>query len=50
MQVICETFNTIWIVESDNFAHRISFENVKEKFAGFLNPANGVIKAIIEIE
>lgn len=29
--------------------HRVAFENVKEKFAGFLDPANGVIKAMIEI-
>lgn len=29
--------------------HRVAFENVKEKFAGFLDPINGVIKAMIEI-
>lgn len=30
--------------------HRVAFENVKEMFAGFLDPANGVIKAMIEIK
>ena len=29
--------------------HRVSFENVKETFSDFLDPANGVIKAMIEI-
>lgn len=29
--------------------HRVKFEAVKEEFEGWLNPANGVIKAIVEI-
>jgi 2-desacetyl-2-hydroxyethyl bacteriochlorophyllide A dehydrogenase len=29
--------------------HRTSFNKVKEEFAGWLNPANGVIKAMVEI-
>ena len=29
--------------------HRVGFGEVKDEFAGWLNPANGVIKAIVEI-
>jgi 2-desacetyl-2-hydroxyethyl bacteriochlorophyllide A dehydrogenase len=29
--------------------HRVSFDNVKEEFGGWLNPENGVIKAIVEM-
>jgi 2-desacetyl-2-hydroxyethyl bacteriochlorophyllide A dehydrogenase len=29
--------------------HRVLFDNVKEEFEGWLNPANGVIKAMVEI-
>ena len=29
---------------------KVIIENVKEMFAGFLDPANGVIKAMIEIK
>jgi len=29
--------------------HRTAFNNVKHEFAGWLNPANGVIKAMVEV-
>ena len=29
--------------------HRVNFEKVKEEFPGWLNPANGVIKAMVEV-
>jgi threonine dehydrogenase-like Zn-dependent dehydrogenase len=29
--------------------HRVLFNDVKEEFEGFLNPANGVIKAMVEV-
>jgi threonine dehydrogenase-like Zn-dependent dehydrogenase len=29
--------------------HRVAFDNVKDEFEGWLNPANGVIKAMVEI-
>jgi threonine dehydrogenase-like Zn-dependent dehydrogenase len=29
--------------------HRVLFDNVKEEFGGWLNPENGVIKAIVEM-
>jgi threonine dehydrogenase-like Zn-dependent dehydrogenase len=29
--------------------HRVLFDQVKEEFAGWLNPSNGVIKAIVEM-
>lgn len=29
--------------------HRVLFEQVKEEFEGWLNPANGVIKAMVEV-
>jgi len=30
--------------------HRVFFEQVKEEFAGWLNPGNGVIKAMIQMD
>jgi threonine dehydrogenase-like Zn-dependent dehydrogenase len=30
--------------------HRVTFDKVKDNFASWLNPANGVIKAIIELD
>ncbi|TXK49849.1 zinc-binding alcohol dehydrogenase family protein [Pontibacter qinzhouensis] len=30
--------------------HRVQFEQVKEEFAGWLDPANGVIKAMVELD
>lgn len=30
--------------------HRVGFDQVKDEFASWLNPANGVIKAMVEIE
>jgi 2-desacetyl-2-hydroxyethyl bacteriochlorophyllide A dehydrogenase len=30
--------------------HRVSFDQVKENFASWLDPANGVIKAMVEVE
>ena len=29
--------------------HRVLFDQVKEEFEGWLNPANGVIKAMVEL-
>ena len=29
--------------------HRVKFNEVKDKFATWLNPANNVIKAIVEV-
>jgi len=29
--------------------HRVLFDQVKDEFEGWLNPANGVIKAMVEI-
>jgi threonine dehydrogenase-like Zn-dependent dehydrogenase len=30
--------------------HRVSFGEVKDEFAGWLDPANGVIKAMVEMD
>ena len=30
--------------------HRVAFEEVKDNFKSWLNPANGVIKAMVEME
>ena len=30
--------------------HRVTFDRVKDEFAGWLNPANGVIKAMVEMD
>ncbi|MEJ6980846.1 zinc-binding alcohol dehydrogenase family protein [Pedobacter sp. P351] len=30
--------------------HRVTFDQVKDEFKGWLNPANGVIKAMIEVD
>ena len=30
--------------------HRVAFEDVKDEFQNWLNPANGVIKAMVSIE
>ena len=39
------------LLAPENFiTHRISFEKVKEEFAGFLDPERKVIKAMIEID
>ena len=38
------------LVEPANYiTHRVQFDQVKADFAGWLNPANGVIKAMIEM-
>ena len=29
--------------------HRVSFDQVKDEFKGWLNPASGIIKAMVEI-
>jgi len=29
--------------------HRVGFDRVKEEFAGWLDPARGVIKAMVEL-
>ncbi len=38
------------ISSSAYITHRVKFQEVKDNFENWLNPANGVIKAIIEIE
>ncbi len=38
------------ISSSAYITHRVKFQEVKDNFESWLNPANGVIKAIIEIE
>jgi 2-desacetyl-2-hydroxyethyl bacteriochlorophyllide A dehydrogenase len=35
---------------TDYITHRMKFNEVKDKFADLLNPANGVIKAMIELD
>jgi len=38
------------LVDPTNYiTHRVDFDQVKDEFAGWLNPANGVIKAMVEI-
>ena len=39
-----------WIDPTTYITHRTPFEKVAEEFAGWLDPANGVIKAMVEIE
>jgi 2-desacetyl-2-hydroxyethyl bacteriochlorophyllide A dehydrogenase len=38
-----------WIDPTTYITHRTPFEKVAEEFAGWLDPANGVIKAMVEI-
>ena len=39
------------LVKPENYiTHRVLFEQVKEDMAGWLNPANGVIKAMVSID
>lgn len=33
-----------------NITHRVLFHQVKDEFAGWLNPANGVIKAMVTMD
>ncbi|WP_436484716.1 zinc-binding alcohol dehydrogenase family protein [Chitinophaga sp. ARDCPP14] len=39
-----------WVQPANYITHRIAFENITNEFEGLLDPANGVIKAIIELE
>ncbi|MGF6846455.1 2-desacetyl-2-hydroxyethyl bacteriochlorophyllide A dehydrogenase [Chitinophaga sp. W3I9] len=39
-----------WVQPANYITHRIAFENITGEFEGLLDPANGVIKAIIELE
>ncbi len=39
-----------WINPATYITHRVSFNDVKKDFAGWLNPVNGVIKAMVTIE
>jgi 2-desacetyl-2-hydroxyethyl bacteriochlorophyllide A dehydrogenase len=39
-----------WVNPATYITHRIPFDGVKNEFAGWLNPANGVIKAIVDME
>jgi 2-desacetyl-2-hydroxyethyl bacteriochlorophyllide A dehydrogenase len=38
-----------YVSPADFITHRVPFENTSKEFAGWLNPANGVIKAMIEL-
>ena len=38
-----------YVNPADFITHRVPFENTSKEFAGWLNPANGVIKAMIEL-
>jgi threonine dehydrogenase-like Zn-dependent dehydrogenase len=38
------------LVDPTNYiTHRVDFDQVKDEFKGWLNPASGVIKAMVEI-
>ena len=37
------------VMPSTYITHRVRFDEVKEEFEGWLNPANGVIKAMVEM-
>ena len=39
-----------WVQPGNYISHRIAFEKVTQTFESLLDPANGVIKAIIEVE
>ncbi|MBS0031769.1 zinc-binding alcohol dehydrogenase family protein [Chitinophaga sp. 22321] len=39
-----------WVQPANYITHRIAFEKVTQTFESLLDPANGVIKAIIEVE
>lgn len=38
-----------WVDPSTYITHRVQFEEVKDEFSKWLDPANGVIKAMVEI-
>jgi len=39
------------LVDPTNYiTHRVKFGEVKAEFESWLNPANGVIKAMVEVE
>jgi threonine dehydrogenase-like Zn-dependent dehydrogenase len=39
------------LVKPENYiTHRVPFEAVKDNFESWLNPATGVIKAMVEME
>lgn len=39
-----------WVQPANYISHRITLEKVTQEFESLLDPANGVIKAIIEVE
>jgi threonine dehydrogenase-like Zn-dependent dehydrogenase len=47
---VMESMEKGWIDPTAYITHRIPFEKVAEEFASWLNPVNGVIKAMVEIE
>ena len=46
---VIECLKKGWINPSTYITHRVKFNDVKENFESWLNPATGVIKAMIEI-
>lgn len=39
-----------WQVDPKTYiSHRVKFDEVKDQFESWLNPANGVIKTIVEV-
>ena len=38
-----------WVKPTNYITHRVKFEEVKDHFASWLDPANGVIKAMVEM-
>jgi hypothetical protein len=38
-----------WVKPTTYITHRVSFDEVKLEFEPWLDPANGVIKAMVEI-
>jgi threonine dehydrogenase-like Zn-dependent dehydrogenase len=39
-----------WVDPTAYITHRVKFEQVKAEFDGWLNPENGVIKAMVEVD
>ena len=38
-----------YVNPTNYITHRVKFEEVKDNFESWLNPANGVIKAMVEL-
>lgn len=46
---VIESLKSKRIVPTTFITHRVSFDNVKDEFPGWLDPAAGVIKAMVEV-